>query len=182
MTPENGRPHILIPLGMAVLIVSGCIVSGLVPTDMEPTIMRQVTFEAVKAGASQYIGTQIVLGGKVLRAKLLKGQTQIELLQLPLDREDRPLNNVSASKGRFLALDTRSVDPATLPEGTLVSLVGEVTGSRTLPLDETEYTYPVVSVKILKTWPQAQAVYVYGSHSHLVWGPSFYSTRWGLPF
>lgn len=47
--------------------------------------------------------------------------------------------------------------------GTLVSLVGEVTCSKTLPLDEAGYTYPTIKVITMKTWRENALMYVYDS-------------------
>lgn len=45
------------------------------------------------------------------------------------------------------------LDPAVLPPRSRVTLVGEVTGSKTLPLDEVEYEYPVLIIRHLTVWP-----------------------------
>jgi len=59
---------------------------------------------------------------------------------------------LTQSSGRFLAVQQEFLDPAIVPPGTFVSLVGEVIGGETLPLDEINYTYPVVQNKTLKVW------------------------------
>ncbi len=48
------------------------------------------------------------------------------------------------------------LDPATLPPGTRVTVTGAVTGSVTLPLDETEYTYPVIDITHLQVWTRVE--------------------------
>jgi len=135
-------------------LVTGCVSSQLVPTDMEPQIARDLSFEALKAESEKFRGRVVVLGGKVLSAKRLKEATQIEVLQLPLDKADAPIMTLPQSKGRFLAYQERFLDPATLPAGTAVSMIAEIMGAKTLPLDEAEYTYPTVKIRTLKIWPQ----------------------------
>jgi outer membrane lipoprotein len=51
------------------------------------------------------------------------------------------------------------LDPATLPRGTFVTVTGDVTGSITMPLDETDYTYPVIEIKNLRVWSLEEAAY-----------------------
>jgi outer membrane lipoprotein len=70
------------------------------------------------------------------------------------------------------------LDPATLPYGTRVTVTGDVSGTITLPLDETEYVYPVVETKNLHVWPETdQAVmrprpyYGPGPHYGPYWNP-----------
>ena len=100
-----------------------------------------------------YKGQILVVGGQVLSAKRLKNATQIEVLQLPLNRHMKPEESLQKSKGRFLALQEEFLDPATLPLGTRVTVVGEVSGMVTLPLDETTYDFPTLVIKSLTVWP-----------------------------
>jgi len=145
-------------LGLActLFLLSGCVSSELVPTEMESQISRDILFESIKKEPNKFQGRVVVLGGKVLAAKRLKDSTQIEVLQLPLDRADGPILTLSASKGRFLAYQEEFLDPATVPAGTIVSMIAEVTGSKTQPLDDVEYTYPTVKISILKIWSDAR--------------------------
>lgn len=102
----------------------------------------------------------LVLGGEVLKAKRLKDGTQIELLQLPLDKDERPILNRQLSQGRFLAIQQDFLDPGTIIEGTRITIVGEVSGAKTDHLDDVEYRYPVVIVKHLYIWQEASPDYV----------------------
>ncbi len=134
LTVDITRNRLLSLFGLSLVsvVLAACASSQLVSKDLEAEISREITFAAVKADPAKFSGKDIVLGGKVLNAKLLKGQTQIELLELPLDKYDRPIPELTQSKGRFLAFQTDALDPAAVPAGTLVSLVGQVTGSKTL--------------------------------------------------
>jgi len=111
-----------------------------------------ITFLQVKAAPDSVKGHSVVFGGEVLTARRLKEGTRIEILQLPLDRSNRPGYDLTRSQGRFIALQREFLDPATLPPGISVTVTGEVTGSITLPLDETDYTYPVIDIKQLHVW------------------------------
>ena len=145
-------------LAATLLLASGCVSSELVPTDMEAQIARDIPFESIKAEPEKFKGRVVVLGGKVLSAKRLKEGTQIEVLQLPLDKADAPIMTLAQSKGRFLAYQEGFLDPATLPAGTAISMIAEVMGSKTLPLDEVEYTYPTMKIRTLKVWPENRYV------------------------
>jgi outer membrane lipoprotein len=117
-----------------------------------------LTFLQVKAAPHSLKGQAVVFGGVVLTARRLKDGTRIEILQLPLDRSTRPGYDLTQSQGRFIALQREFLDPATLPPGIRVTVTGEVTGSITLPLDETDYTYPVIDIKQLHVWPRSEDV------------------------
>jgi outer membrane lipoprotein len=133
-----------------------------------------ITFAQVKATPESFKGQSVVFGGEVLTARRLKDGTRIEILQLPLDRSSRPGTNLTQSQGRFMAIHRDFLDPATLPYGTSVTVTGEVTGSITMPLDESDYTYPVIDIKNLQVWagfddsvPRMRPYYGPGPY----WGP-----------
>lgn len=163
-----------VPALSALLIASGCATED----NLESSGPR-VTYAQVKATPETYKGQMITLGGKVLSAKRLKEETRIEILQLPLVSSLNPNVDLSTSQGRFLATKKEFLDPATVPSGTFVTVTGEVTGSAILPLDETDYTYPIVEIKTLRVWPkeeEAPRIRPYIGPSYY-WGP-YWSPYW----
>ena len=113
---------------------------------------QALTFLQVKEAPGSYQGQSAVFGGKVLTARRQKDGTRIEILQLPLDRSTRPRYDLTQSQGRFIAQQRDFLDPATLPPGTRITVTGIVSRSITLPLDETDYTYPVIDIKRVRVW------------------------------
>lgn len=137
----------------AFIVAAACSSQRVVPGLLEPLVDRTVTFPEILSAPEPYQGKVVVLGGVVLKAKRLKDGTQIELLQLPLDKSERPLLDRQQSQGRFLAIQPDFLDPATLIEGSAMTIVGEVSGAKTDYLDDVEYRYPVVIIKHLHPWP-----------------------------
>jgi outer membrane lipoprotein len=135
-------------------------------------------FIQIKSAPDSFKGQPMVLGGQVLSAKRLKDGTRIEVLQLPLNEAQQPTMDLMKSQGRFVAIQREFLDPATLPQGTFVTITGEVTGSMVLPLDETSYTYPVVEVKSLHTWSPAQESSGWRGRPYPYYGP-FGPHYWG---
>jgi len=117
---------------------------------------QTIPFLQVKATPDSLKGQVVVFGGTVLTGRRLKDGTRIEILQLPLDRTTRPVYDLTQSQGRFIAFQPEFLDPATLPPGTRVTVTGEVSGSVTLPMDETDYTYPVINIKQLRVWAKSE--------------------------
>jgi outer membrane lipoprotein len=146
------RAHSQLGLACAVLLLSGCVSSGVVSKDMESQVSRDLSFETIKNEPATFKGRLVVLGGKVLSAKRLKDRTQVEVLQLPLDSEDAPVPTLTESKGRFLAYQEEFLDPAMLPAGTMVSMIAEISGSKSHPLDDVEYSFPTVNIRTLRIW------------------------------
>jgi outer membrane lipoprotein len=155
--------HVLprnVPSLLVVLLIAGCASQRVVPDELESLVDRAVAFAEVVAAPESYQGRVLVLGGEVLKAKRLKDGTQIELLQLPLDKEERPILDRQQSQGRFFAIQPEFLDPATIVAGTKMTIVGEVSGAKTDHLDDVEYQYPVVIVKHLHTWQEQSQEYV----------------------
>jgi outer membrane lipoprotein len=148
---------------------------GCASTDKEDGVgdTSHISFPQVKAAPDSFRGQSVVFGGEVLTARRMKDGTRIEILQLPLDRSGSPGYDLTQSQGRFVAIHKEFLDPATIPHGTRVTVTGEVTGTITLPLDETEYTYPVVDAKSLQVWPNTN---LYAPGVPPYFGPSPY---WG---
>jgi len=142
-----------------------------------------LTFPQFKASPDSFKDQSVVFGGEVLTARRLKDGTRIEILQLPLDRSTRPGHDLTQSQGRFIAVQREFLDPATVPPGTRVTVTGEVTGSVTLPLDETDYSYPVIAIKQLRVWPRSEDMppsirpYYYNMGPGAYWGP-YWSPFW----
>ena len=142
---------------------------------------QALTFLQVKAAPDSFEGQSVVFGGKVLTARRQKDGTRIEVLQLPLDRSARPGYDLTQSQGRFIAFQREFLDPATVPHGTRITVTGEVSGSIALPLDETDYTYPVIDIKRVQVWAGSEDVdprirpYYMGPGPY--WGP-YWSPFW----
>lgn len=150
--------------------------------DGSDTETKALAFLQVKAAPDSFKGQSVVFGGKVLTARRQKDGTRIEILQLPLDRSTRPGYDLTQSQGRFIALYREFLDPATVPHGTRITVTGEVSGSITLPLDETDYTYPVIDIKRVQVWagsedlaPRARPYMGMGPGPY--WGP-YWSPYW----
>ena len=154
------------------LSLSGCANSDLVPTQLQSQISREISYGDIKADPERFKGRIVVVGGHDLSSKRLKDTTEIEVLQLPLDRRDQPVSNLMNSKGRFLAFSQTELNPAAVPPGSKVSMVAEVLGSHTATLDDRSYTYPTFTIKIFKVWPKPPQ---YGR-------PFPFWDSWGYPF
>jgi len=124
-----------------------------------------------------------MIGGEVLAAKRLAHHTRLTILQLPLSDSQDPIRDRTQSQGRFIALQEDFLDPATVPKGTRMTIIGQVSGETHAMLDEMEYTYPTISIIQLHVWPDPLhptygRYYPYGSYGYYpysrfgpYWGP-----------
>lgn len=141
------------------LIVVGCSTSPVkIPETLESQIDKNVTFKEVLTSPESYKGRLLLLGGQILKSKRLKEGTQVELLQLPLNKDQEPTTDLTQSQGRVLVLHRDFLDPATLTSGMLVTFVGEVSGAIIGKIDEIDYHYPTLTVKHWYVWSPGSLV------------------------
>lgn len=142
-------------LPVAFLLLPACAGQSMFPLEIEKKIDPALSFAQVKESPTTHQGKVIVLGGEILAATRLKEHTRLTVLQLPTGRNHAPAMDRTRSQGRFLAFQTEFLDPATVPSGTRITIVGKVSGATTELLDEMDYTYPTVTIQFLKVWPEA---------------------------
>lgn len=123
-----------------------------VPLGLEQEIDTTVSFADLKRAPSEYVGRTVMVGGTVIRAKRTEAETEVEVLQLPTEKDGPLSDDRLRSEGRFLAVRTAFLDPASLPQGTPITVIGTVKGEITRTLDESDYTYPILEVKHIIDW------------------------------
>ncbi|HEV8454337.1 MAG TPA: Slp family lipoprotein, partial [Gemmatimonadales bacterium] len=136
-----------------------------IPKPLESQIDRSVTFDQIAQTPDSYVGRTVVVGGEVLKATRRSEGTELEVLELPLDKHHRPAGQRMASRGRFLALDRQGMDPAAFPPGMPVTVVGEVRGATTQRLDESQQRYAMLDIKHVHAWTE-------DPYERRGWGPS----------
>ncbi len=153
-----------------------------VPLELARQIDTSVNFVDLKAAPANYVGRVIMAGGVVISAKRTKDQTEIEILQLPTEGGEPSTTDRLRSEGRFLAVREEFFDPASVPPGTPITIIGVVKGSTTRPLDDSEYIYPVLDIKHLTDWSAVVAQRSGGSTAAF-YGPQFSPFGyWGRPY
>ncbi|CUQ67604.1 Slp family lipoprotein [Candidatus Nitrospira inopinata] len=187
------RPVPIVVLFGGLLILSACAESlhqvqretgplG-IPLELQKEIDTGVTFADLRADTDSYLGRTVSLGGIVLAAKRTSQQTELEILQLPRKEGRISTKDRLRSEGRFIAVREEFLDPATVPPGTPVTIIGTVQGSITRRLDEAEYLYPVLAIKHLIDWntvdmeePDTAPAAFYGPYYYPPFG------YWGVPY
>ncbi len=142
-------------LAMLVLVglmaLGGCarVISDQSRSLVDPTVQ----FAKMRETPDAFIGKTVLLGGRIAAARNTKEGGVLEIVQFDLDC-DVPQDSF-VSHGRFLATSVDFLDPLIYKVDRKVTLVGEVKGKRTLPLDQVEYTYPVVAIREIHVWRSA---------------------------
>lgn len=189
-----GWRHLLVGgVSLLLSLTTGCAQSAhqsgrdlldrILPDQIQQQVDPSVSFAALKADPSAYLGKTVMVSGIVIKSKRVKDRTEIEVLQIPTGSGAVPAQDRARSQGRFLAVKSGEfLDPAVIDAGTPITVVGEVGSAVTRAMDEGEYTYPVLEIKHLVDWddvnPQERSApyaYPYGrsmyAYPYSYWGP-----------
>jgi hypothetical protein len=123
-------------VGLGILVV-GCAqpYKATLSPDLANQINDSLSFSQIKELPDEHKGKLVILGGQILSAKRLQHSTELIILQLPLIQHQEPTTELTRSEGRYIAYQQEFLDPATVPPGTRITLVGELSGSVTQNLD-----------------------------------------------
>lgn len=162
-----------LPWFLLSLLLAGCSASP-ISKPLRQAAEQQPAFSAIAVQPGAFKGRAVVLGGSVIQTTNQPKTTEIEVLQKPLSRyNDSPEDN-DRSAGRFLVRCPGFLDSALYAKGRDITVAGPVEGAETRPLDQIQYTYPVIGCQQIHLWPaQPQAAYYYPAY------PYGYGLGWG---
>lgn len=109
----------------------------------------------VAQSPEQYAKANVIWGGSVISVRNFPDHTEVEVLAYPLDASQRPQPNAQGA-GRFIAIYAGYVESFNYPTGSLVTISGQIDGSRTGAVDQAAYVYPLVNVGQSHLWTAAE--------------------------
>jgi outer membrane lipoprotein len=170
---EFGMPIVLIALALSLF---GCATA--ISKNLRGLADPDLTYEMVKQNPDQYKKQVVIWGGEIVKTTNVEEGTRIEILQKPLDFELNPKYGDN-SDGRFIALYDGYLDSAIYEKGREITVGGEIAGTITSPLDQIQYTYPVVAAEEIHLWSERRGdpyLYPYPSPVYHRWwyGPYWY--------
>lgn len=112
---------------------------------------EKVSFSEILRSPEQYRGKVVRLGGVILNTVNEEKGSTLEILEQPLSWRGRPkVGDVPG--GRFLVVSNQFLDKAIYQPDREVTVVGEITGSRTGQVGEAKYNYPVLILQDIRLW------------------------------
>jgi outer membrane lipoprotein len=161
-----------IVLFLIVALSSGC--AHVISRDLRTQTDAALTFHQVLQNPNAYKRKTVVWGGEIIETMNQKdGTTLIEIFQRPLGWRGEP-KQWAASGGRFLALDSKYLDPYIFKKGKKVTIAGEISGEEVRPIGKMDYHYPLLSSKQIYLWEE-----YYHPESYY---PYYYLPWWGYPY
>ena len=144
------------------IFVFAAILPGCAPVISE-SIRRQVDtglqFKNVLSVPEGHLEKMVIWGGVVIRCPHQNEKTVLEVLHTATDRQGRPIE-IDHSEGRFLALYRGILDAAVYTKDREVTIAGRLKGKKSVVYGEAEYTYPLVLIEEIYSWPnEGKAAY-----------------------
>jgi outer membrane lipoprotein len=139
-----------LPMVIWVAWIIGC--AGAISEQARSTVTYTRSFRALQQAPDKATGEIVLLGGKIIEIQPAGDQTELTMLQLPLNASQRPADTDS-SEGRFILRSKPFLDPAIYSAGTLITVVGRVQGSEERLIGKMPYRYPVIVPAEIKKWP-----------------------------
>jgi outer membrane lipoprotein len=137
---------------------TGCI--AVISDQVRQQADRTLAFGQLYAMPDAYIGRTVILGGYIVRIWNVPGETFLDVLQRPLDAEDRPILT-QQSAGRFLVRCDQYLNPLIYTAGRMVTVAGRVLGPYTDTVGERDTVYPLLACVEIYLWPPSTPIEVY---------------------
>lgn len=117
---------------------------------------QSLSFPVLAADPDAYKEKKVILGGVIAQTTTRTGETELEIVQKPLDSANMP-ETTDRSEGRFLVIVDRFLDPLIYKKDRKITVAGEVVGSEVRKLANLDYRYPVIKSQEIKLWPETKS-------------------------
>jgi len=139
---------------LAVLLLTGC--AHVISPNARNEADNSISFQALVHNPEKYTGKTVILGGRIIQIRRSGEETLLEVLQLPLDWRYQPEDS-DVSYGRFMLLFKDYRDPEIYKKRRRITVAGKIIGGKVMPLDQREYTYPVIMPAEVHLWKDGNA-------------------------
>ncbi|NVK21377.1 MAG: Slp family lipoprotein [Kangiellaceae bacterium] len=138
------------------------------------TDVPTVSFIQVAQSPNAHVGQEVQWGGIIARVENLERDTMVEIVNLPLDYQARPVANQQTG-GRFIARVPGFLDPMIYQQGKEITIVGQLSEPMPGKVGQHEINFPVVDTRGHHLWQERPA------HRHIevysTWDPFWFYHR-----
>ena len=140
-------------LSSVLFLLPGCVY--VISQDIRREVTRDLNLRQVIKDPDLFKGEVVLWGGVIIESKNLKKGTQVVILQKDLNTWGRPKES-DESQGRFIVLYPGYLDTAIYRRAREITVAGEIIGRKVLPIDQIEYTYPLLSPREIHLWREVR--------------------------
>ena len=136
---------------VGVLFLTGC--ASNLPVEITTPIKGSPQISEVLQNIDVHKSKQVRWGGSIASIENKKDETWLEVVSRDLKRSGRPKSS-DETAGRFLVIVSQFLDPEIYTKGRLITVYGELAGSREGKIGEQPYTFPIVNSKTAFMWAE----------------------------
>jgi outer membrane lipoprotein len=128
------------------------------------------TLSQLQQNPEAYVGSQVVLGGRIVAVTNFADGSTVELLQLPLYTSGRPKNDVRSTSGRIRVHFEQLLDPEVYAKGQLLTVRGIILGKEDSTIGEHPYSFVSIDGNGIYLWPERddpEVIYIMGVQNGL---------------
>jgi outer membrane lipoprotein len=143
----------------------------------------EIGFDQVRDNPEANINSILILGGTIARTENTAGGTEIEVVQHPVSHYGDIIDR-DVTQGRFLLQTSKQLDPLIFRRGRLMTIAGELIGTRTRPLHGKEYRYPLLEAREIHLWKRHRQLPTPYIYSPAYYPPYYYEYQryWYDPY
>lgn len=139
----------IVIIGCIVALISAC--APVISQTTMSTVDKSISFAALQKDPDLMKGKIVLLGGQIIATTPKADETWIEVLEKPLDYQQRP-SDADQSAGRFIVSIKGFLDPTIYANGRKLTVAGQVEGKTTRSLNEINYTYLMITAREHYLW------------------------------
>lgn len=136
-----------------ILLLSACATQT---QSVHQSPVNNVDLQTVINTPKAHLQKQVRWGGAVASLKNHAERAELTIVEFPLTSRGKPITTKN-SAGRFIVTTERFLDPLIYREGALVTVLGTVSDTQTLTVDEKILTAPVLTLMDTHVWPDNYA-------------------------
>lgn len=144
------KKYILVLIIMSVAMCMGCH-KQVISSQFQDQANLNLDVSGVLVDPKAAKGQTVVWGGQVVRNVKRDRGTLIEVMQMPLDDDQRPVGG-SQGLGRFIVAMSGYLDMLAYDKGRQVTVAGVVQGVKDLPHGQAKVTYVLLRGKEIYAW------------------------------
>ena len=140
-----------------VFTLTACAARGPFTDDAMGSTSPDLMIEELLKEPESHLGKRVIIGGTVIQtlAREVEGKkmTDVEVLEVPLERDTRP-GSIDSTRGRFILRYEGFRDPIIYAQGKEITAVAEVGGTVSGTVNGGEYLYPLLIAVEDKVWKE----------------------------
>ncbi|BDZ74297.1 hypothetical protein GCM10025856_20160 [Methylophaga marina] len=141
----------------SILSLSLLVACSYMSPSIKPPAEGDLSLQQVAMDIQANSGKRVRWGGKIIAVENTDQQSEILVVQFPLNRAGRPDDSLN-SDGRFYVRSANFLDPEVYKPDSFITVLGQVVDEKKMTVDQKQLTLPVIQLLKDQRWPANNSV------------------------